>query len=169
MSFTFDGANKLIICDPGVTAFTAGDLYSRWKDWVREQTNAKWDRAFSDSLGGDSLGGGASLGSYFFISNGWTIRPQEANHQLVVTGNLFPLPDTAPVFTATLGNFNVLITSQVSSLTQQVLTGGGGGADANSVADAVWNKNLSGLAADTAGDTLVKAKQSADIGVALSS
>ena len=23
MSFTFDGANKLIICDPGVTAFTA--------------------------------------------------------------------------------------------------------------------------------------------------
>jgi hypothetical protein len=168
MSFTFDGANKLIICDPGVTAFTAADVYSRWKDWVRDGTNSKWDRAFENSLGGDPLGGGTNLGSYFFLTNGWVIRPQEANHQLIVTGNLFPVPDTAPVFTGTVGNFNVLITSQVSSLTQQVVTGGGGATDPNAIATAVWNKNLSGLAADTAGDTLTKTKQAADVSVALS-
>jgi hypothetical protein len=166
MSFSFDGANKLIVCDPGTTSFSAAEVYSEWKRWVQQSDNTKFEVAFENSVGGSSLGGGVSLGSYYFLTNGWVIRPQESNHQLLVTGNLFPVPDTAPLFTATLGSYNVLITSQVSSLTQQVLTGGG--ADPNAVATAVWSKDLSGLATDTAGDVLTKTRQAADIGVALS-
>lgn len=125
--FTFDGVNKLIILDSGTTSFAVTDLYSRWKEWVILSDNAKFLPAFSSSLGGNALGGGAFLGQYYFIQNGWTVRPQEASHALTVTGNIFPIPESAETFTPTVGAFNVQIVQQVSSLTQQVSTSGTSG------------------------------------------
>ncbi len=170
MSFTFDGANKLIICSPGVTSFTAEGVYSRWKEWVLQSpANAGHLPAFENSLGGNPLGGGISLGGYIFITNGWKIRPQEANHRLDVIGNLFPVPDNADVFQATLGSYNVLISLNTSSLTQQVISGGGSGASAAEIADAVWDADLSGAQPNnSAGDTLKKANTNSVISAALS-
>tara|TARA_R110000850_G_scaffold125900_3_gene244693 strand:+ start:151 stop:627 length:477 start_codon:yes stop_codon:yes gene_type:complete len=122
--FTFNGVSKLIILDSGTTSFAVTDLYSRWKEWVILSDNAKFLPAFSSSLGGNALGGGAFLGQYYFIQNGWEVRPQEASHTLTVSGNLFPIPESADTFAPTLGSFNVQIVQQVSSLTQQVSTGG---------------------------------------------
>lgn len=167
MAFTFDGPNKLIICDPGVTSFGAGEVYSRWKEWVMEGDNAKYEPAFSNSVGGDPLGNGVFLGAYYFIQNGWKIRPQEASHILIVSGNIYPIPDTAGIFEPTLGSYNVQIGLRTSSLTQQVFVEASNSPSV--IADAVWSEDLSGAAtANTAADVLKKAKSNASVAAALS-
>lgn len=145
--YTFDGPNKLIILDLGTTSFGVADLYSRWKDWVLLSDNAKYLPAFADSVGGNALGGGSFLGQYFFIQNGWQIRPQEADHTLVVTGNLFAIPDTADPFAATVGSFNVKVKQEVSSLTQAVSSGSGLSTEQAVMLDELWK--LAGLDTDT--------------------
>lgn len=167
MSFTFDGPNRLIICDPGVTSFGTTELYSRWKEWVALSDNAKFVTAFANSVGGDPLGGGVFLGSYVFLQNGWTIRPQEANHILDISGNIFPIPDTAPLFTSTLGSFNVQVGLRTSSLTQQVEVPAVNTPE--DIAQKVWEEDLSGsYNADEAADVLKKTKAQTIINTALS-
>lgn len=141
--FTFDGPNKIISIGTGVVQFSAGEVYSRWKQWCADGDNAKYDTAFANSIGGESLGGGAFVGGYFFLQNGWVIRPQEADHTLQVTGNLFPIPDTAALFTNTLGSFQVVVGMRTSSLTQKLVTAEGT-LTASEVADAVWAEDISG-------------------------
>lgn len=158
MSYTFDGANKLIIIDTGVTSFSVSDVYSRWKDWVQESDNAKYETAFGNSVGGNPLGGGLVLGSYYFLQNGWLIRPQEASHTLEVTGNLIPIPDTASLFANTVGSFNVQIIMRNSSLTQGVAT-------TADISAAVWSANVDG---GVAGEVLTSADKNAKVSVALS-
>lgn len=127
MAVTFDGPNKLIIATTGTTTLDVQDVYSRWKDWMLLSDNAKFLPAFSNSVGGEPLGGGAVVGQYFFIQNGWRIRPQEADHTLNVVGNIVPLPDTADVFAPTVGTFQVLTNTTFSSLTQALETSSSGG------------------------------------------
>lgn len=140
--FTFDGTNKVISVGSGVVQFSAAELYSRWKQWTADSDNAKYVTSFSGSVGGEPLGGGVSVGAYFFIQNGWVIRPQEANHQLLLSGNLFPIPSSAAIFTSTLADFQVVVGMRTSSLTQQVVSSSGG-ASAADVATAVWAKDIS--------------------------
>jgi hypothetical protein len=161
MTYTFNGASKLIVLDPGTTSFAVSDLYSRWKDWFTQSDNSKYEVAFDNSVGGDPLGGGVELGSYYFLTNGWLIRPQEADHTLEITGNLYPVPDTASLFTATVGSFQVNIIMRNSSLTQSV--------PATTLATEVWSTDLSGAQTlDTAGDVVKKAKQNSAAAAALS-
>ena len=151
--FTFSGSNKVISLSLGTVSFSAGELYSRWKQWTASSDNAKYPTAFSGSVGGEALGGGVTVGAYFFIENGWTIRPQEANHQLLLSGNLFPIPSSAAIFTATLSQFQVVVGMRTSSLTQQVLSSSGsGGASAADVATAVWEKDISAATAGAGKD-----------------
>lgn len=161
MSYTFDGINKLIILDAGVTSFSVGDLYSRWKDWFALSDNSKYETAFGNSIGGDPLGGGIELGSYYFLQNGWLIRPQEADHTLEVTGNLYPIPDTAALFTETVGSFQVSIIQRNSSLTQRAAPA--------QIATEVWSTDLSGAQTqNTAADVVKKAKANSAAAAALS-
>jgi hypothetical protein len=157
MSYTFDGINKLIIIDNGVTSFSVADLYSRWKDWFALSDNSKYETAFGNSVGGNSLGGGIVLGSYYFLQNGWKIRPQEANHVLEITGNLYPIPDTASLFQSTVGSFNVQIIMRNSSLTQGVTN--------TDISNAVWQASIDG---GVAGEVLTSADKNAKVAVALS-
>lgn len=167
MSFTFDGPNKLIICDPGVVSFSVAEIYSRWKEWTQESDNLKYVPAFSESVGGNPLGNGVFLGAYYFLQNGWLIRPQEANHVLSIDGNLFAIPDTAPIFASTIGAFNVQIGLNTSSLTQQVQIPATN--SPASIAQAVWQEDLSGAQVqDTAGDVVKKTKGNSAAAVALS-
>lgn len=139
MAFTFDGPNKLIILTSGTTSFTLVEAYSRWKEWVLLSDNSKYLEAFT-VIGGDPLPGGNFLGSTFFVENGWKIRPQEANHTLVVTGNLYDRAGGSP-FVNTTGAFNVRIESRVSNLVDLIATGGViETVDPDEVADAVINK-----------------------------
>lgn len=97
------------------------DIYSNWKLWVT-QGNAQYARAMS-SVGGDPITGVLSLGSTFFLENGWKIRPREADQELEISGNLYSRDGTNPL-TQTTGAYRVLVTTRVSNLVDTVATGG---------------------------------------------
>jgi len=125
MSFTIDPIDKLIFLDNGIVSINALDIYSGWKRWIQESDNAKYEPAFSNSIGGDPLGGGIFAGSYFFLRNdlGWRVRPHEANHELTVNGNLYGSDPNTAIFTQTLGDYTVMIRLNTSSLTQVSVSG----------------------------------------------
>lgn len=138
MAITFDPANRRIVLDS--TSTTAAELWSRWADWVTEGDNAKWLPAFRHA-GGDDLGGGLSIPNYIFLLNDWRVRPMEANHTLIITGNLFVDGGGVPVVN-TLGAFNVSVQYTVPVQAQGIATGGSTGPTATQIADAVWSKVL---------------------------
>lgn len=118
---TFDATNRLIIFNDGVSACDAKeDIYSDWKEWFKVDGNAKYLHAFR-TTGGDELAPGSYLGAYFFLTNGWRMRPYEGTHQLNVDGNLFVDGGGNP-FVPTVGNYNVLVTLNVSSISTSLVT-----------------------------------------------
>lgn len=133
--YTFDGENKLIILSEGVIEFDAKDLYSRWKEWCGSLDNAKYVQAFN-AVGGEPVNpsGTQIISPYFFLINGWKIRPYEANHQLTINGNLLSLDGSNPVV-KTLGNYNVFIRTLLSvNSTTTSVNGQVGG-------DSVWSES----------------------------
>lgn len=112
MALTFDSASV-----------TAQAIYSAWVDWVATSDNAKYLPAFR-SVGGDDLGGGLLIPPYYFLQNGWRVRPMEADQTLTITGNLFVDGGGDPVV-STLGAFNVLTKLVVPVQAQGISTGGG--------------------------------------------
>lgn len=91
---TFDGDNKLILINEGVTDINIQtDIYSNWKEWVQVRTkqdapNAKWPLAIS-AIGGQSLTNVLTAGRTFFLENGWRIKPWSGFYQLTFNGNIF--------------------------------------------------------------------------------
>ena len=158
MAILFDSTTKRIVLD--VASVTATEIYSRWVDWVATGDNSKYLPAFR-SLGGDDLGGGISVPAYYFLINGWRVRPMESNHTLTLTGNLFVDGGGDPIV-PTLGVYNVLIKSVVPVQAQTVNVGGGVGTPTQ-VADAVWNALSSSYnSAGTTGSKLTSAGNSGD-------
>ena len=118
---TIDGATKVITVNSLVTALDVKeDLYSYWKDWVLEGDNSKYLIAFTTS-GGEEISTGVYVGSYFFLENGWKIKPYEGDHRLTITGNLYTRDGTSP-FIATTGSYNVSIETRNSNLSTGVST-----------------------------------------------
>lgn len=155
-TFEFDGVNKIIQLGTNTVQFSASTVYSEWKRWVSQSDNTKYEPAFDLSVGGNPLGGNISLGSYYFLTNGWKIRPWDADHTLVIEGNLFPVPDDAGLFLPTVNPNNVLIAMRTSSLTQQVLIEQANAIDEEVLADAVWNKDVSGISTANYAGTVLK-------------
>lgn len=124
MSYTFDGTNKLIIIN-STSAFTAADLYSRWKDWVQTSDNSKYVQAMR-SIAGDPIGPGLAVAPYIFLNttDGWRIRPSEANHELNITGNLYSEDASLSMFVPTLGGYMVNVIIERSSAAIAVTVGG---------------------------------------------
>ena len=120
---TVNLSNKLIIVNNGITSLDAEvDLYSDLKeDWI---ANANGELGFEfpfRTAGGDTLPGGLEAGAFFFLRNdlGWRIRPYEGDHELIITGNLYPEDVTYPITVPTLGDYTVIASWERSSLTQQ--------------------------------------------------
>lgn len=136
MPVTFNGPAKLIVCDPGTTSLDVRDTYSRWKDWAL--TNSQFEPAFG-VVGGEPTTPGNSVAPYFFLLNGWRVRPQEADHTLNVTGSLLVEGGGDPII-PTVGTYRVLVVSAVPVRAEAVATGGAG-ADPSAIATAVWAKS----------------------------
>jgi len=63
---------------------------------------------------------------YIFLQNGWRVRPMEANHALIITGNLFVAEGGSPLVN-TLGSYNVIAQYTVPVQAQAFASGGSGG------------------------------------------
>jgi len=133
MPVSFDPIARRIVLDGDVS--TARDLYSRWKEWAQEGDNAKFPPAFS-TVGGEPLGGGRFVAAYFFLLNGWRVRPREADHTLIVDGNLGVEGGGDPIV-PTLGSFRVLVQYTVPVQAQGIATSGSIGPTAEQIAQEV--------------------------------
>lgn len=133
MAITIDPANKRLILDSA--SVTAQAIYAAWVDWVALSDNEKYLPAFS-SAGGDDLGSGLFIPAYYFLENGWKVRPMESNHNLTITGNLFVRGGGVPVV-STLGTFQVNVNYTVPVQAQAVSTSGGSGPTAAEIAAAI--------------------------------
>ena len=126
MGVIFNGASRVMQLSPGTTEVDVKrDIYTAWKTWVLEDNNAGFQPAIS-AIGGDPISDVISLGTTFFLENGWKVRPYEGNHFLTVSGNLFTRDGTSP-FIPTLGAYNVSISLNRSNLIDTVATGGSSG------------------------------------------
>ena len=129
---TFDTVRKHIVLDRA--SITAAEIWSRWVDWHAQ--NPPWALAFRQ-VGGDDLGAGLSIPPYFFLLNGWRVRPMEANHNLTITGNLFVDGGGVPVVPV-LGVFQVNVNYTVPVQAQGISTSGAPAPTAAEIAAAVW-------------------------------
>lgn len=135
---TFDGENKLIIVNNGITELEfRADVYSAWKEWVVSGPGARYDLAIT-AIGGDPINEYFSVGSTYFLENGWKIRPYEGNHRLTITGNIYTRDGSNPIV-VTLGAYNVFVEVMKSTLVELVQVGVGSPA---AVAQAVWGEEL---------------------------
>lgn len=142
MGYTFDGPNKRIVLTAGTTNVSVQDMYSRWIDWLDADTNnGRYLPAFS-TVGGDPLPGGIYLGTTYFLENGWKVRPQEADHQLTISGNICSRDGSSPLV-PTIGTYNVVVSMTVSNLLNTVATGGNS-YTLGEIADAVWDEPMIG-------------------------
>ncbi len=146
MTYTFDGINKLCVLGAGVTTLDVGDMYSRWKEWVAAGDNTKF-LPFLDVVGGNPTVGANAIASYFFILNGWKIRPQEASHTLTVAG-IVNVDGGGDPFTDTVGNWRVRIVQVVPMQAETIAVSGdgaGGGLTADQSALLVALAQIHGL------------------------
>jgi hypothetical protein len=145
MSYTFDGINKVITLNTGVVAMSVRDVYSRWVDWfISDEGNQKFLPAFL-TVGGDIIdaAAGTSIPIYAFLTNGWRIRPQEANHTLTVTDGILLVSGGGDPFLNTIGDFIVRVNYQQPVQAITVNTAGGSGGPSytlDQIADAVWSR-----------------------------
>ena len=131
MSISIDGSAKRIILDSA--SVSAAQIWSAWVDW--HEANQQWPLAFQ-LVGGNALGGGLFIPPYFFLMNGWRVRPMEASHNLTITGNLFVDGGGVPVV-GTLGTYQVNVNYTVPVQAQGIATSGSTGPTASEIAAAV--------------------------------
>jgi len=112
--FTFQPTNSLrptIKCVVGVRDFNIVELYSEWMVWLQaDPENHSYMRAMKTS--GNEGVGDDNAPTYVFMMNGWVVEPDDANHTLVVTGNIYPDPDnpTRPLWALTSGgSYQVIV------------------------------------------------------------
>ena len=148
MGYTFDGPNKLIILTSGTTTLNVLDLWSRWVDWFVISDNSKYLPAFVQVGGNDiDVVEGTSIPIYAFLSNGWRVRPQEANHMLKVTNGIILVAEGGDPFVNTTGSYVVRINYQQPVQAITVSTGGGSAPTAQEVATAVWSDTVTDYSA----------------------
>jgi hypothetical protein len=123
VKFTVDTTNKLFVAKVGIIAVDVQiDLYSDAKEhWLSDTVALGFDFPIR-TVGGDPLDPVRDLGVTYFLTGGWKIRPDEADHRLVVTGNLFVDGGVGNPFVVTLGDFNVVIELQTSNIMERLAT-----------------------------------------------
>lgn len=141
---TFDGPNKLILVNYGVTELVfREDIYSAWKQWLKDphRQNTAFEAAIS-AVGGDPITGNRNLGTTYFLENGWKIRTWEGNHELTVSGNFFSR-DGKSAFVPTVRPWTISVNINTSTLVENILPNTIlGPGDVSSIVDGVWKNTV---------------------------
>ena len=156
---TFDPAKREITVTQApvngvITLNIKVDLYSDGKeDWLVTPALQKMKFPI-EPLGGNPIPIGV-LGDSYILGNGWYIAPYEADHEMVLEGNLFPEVGYELV-ADTVGDWRVVVTRQVSTLVEIRETGVSGLTPGESTALSNIDSNVTTLLADVA--TLLSAQ-----------
>lgn len=139
MAIIFNGDAKLISLDSDTLDLP--NIWSQWIDWLLTSDNSKYPLAFSQ-VGGNAINEaeGTFVPLYFFLLNGWRIKPREANHTLGVIAGILLVDGGGDPFVNTVGNYVVRINYQQPVQAITVATGGGSSITAEQIATAVWSK-----------------------------
>jgi hypothetical protein len=139
---TFDGTNKLILINYGETVIDVQrDIYSAWKRWVEQIDNMKFPQALK-VIGGDPIDATNVITPYYFLTNGWRIRPFEGNHKLTITGIILTDDNQDPLV-PTVADWNISVTRIVPVKAESIVMPVASSAPtAEENAQAVWNAIL---------------------------
>ncbi len=125
---TFDGANRLILINPGELLLDVQeDIYSAWKEWSLLETNTKWLQAL-DTVGGEPTVAGQFLDVTYFLINGWKLKPYPGSYSLNLIGNIFDIDGgdvKVPSDIDPLYPNNITINTNTSVIVRQVSSGAG--------------------------------------------
>ena len=150
---SFDSITKTIFVAEGVTQLDVKvDLYSAWKEWVREAPDAVIPAgqpiAFS-AVGGDAVTDNQNLGTTFFLENGWRIQPYTSgqSYTLTITGNLYTRePGETPFYFAEGASVSLVRSNIVDLITVSAvavaITPEDVAAISEAAADKVWDELL---------------------------
>ena len=126
---TFDGINKLIIVNDGVTTLDVqSEVYSAWKQWAIQETNLKYLNPIS-TVGGEPTIEGQRLDVTYFLINGWKIKPYQGTYDLTLVGNIFDVDGGTIKVPADVNPFNpnnITINTNTSVIVRQVDSGTSG-------------------------------------------
>jgi hypothetical protein len=140
---TFGATTKLITVDAGITTIDVIGVYNEWLAWATTGQNLGYLQAFAE-VGGNDIdpGAGTTIPVYAFLSNSWQIKPDEANHNLSVTGGIVLVSGGGDPFANTTGAFTVRINYQnpVNAIGVALTTP----VTPADVADAVWDEATTG-------------------------
>lgn len=148
-TISFNGSSRRVTIglDGLVTNVDSIDIYSAWKEWVAAG-NAQWVPAFSNSVGGDPIGGGTYLGQYFFLNNdlGWRLSvsygPANDEYYTVnIAGNIYGTDPNLPIIDNSGFNGDAAFVFNRSSLATGVATSGQT-IDPADIAVAVWDQSM---------------------------
>jgi len=150
MAIVLDGATRRIVLDG--TEVSAAEIWSAWVDW--HPANSQWPLAFA-LVGGVPLGGGLFIPPYFYLLNGWRVRPMEMSHNLKITGNLVTDDGSVPIV-STLGTYQINTNYTVPVQAQGISTSGPPVPTPEQNAAAVWSQAPSSMPAGGIGEWIVK-------------
>lgn len=130
----FDALNKIININEGITSLDVkSDIYSAWKQWVLfSEANNMWQEQALRAVGGDPISDTLNLGSTFFLTNGWRIKPWIGHTNIAMNGNLYTEEGDRPVVADENGNDSVSFF--VSNLVDTVIVDNSTGAGADGTA-----------------------------------
>jgi len=135
--YTIDFANKRIVMEAGETQYDVPGAYSHWKDQIFLADNFTYDFAFTIK-GGVAYASPKEIPAFTALINSWKIRPDEANHTLIVENGILYVEGGGDPFVDTLGAYTVRI--NYSQPVEVLLISTGSGvlpSDITDIADAV--------------------------------
>jgi len=103
MAITFNPSTKIIQLDSA--SVSVATIWSRWVDWFATSDNCKHLPAMR-VIGGNQVQGSIYIPSYFYLLDGWRIRPMESNHNLEIEGNVVVDGGGDPIAN-TVGNYQI--------------------------------------------------------------
>jgi len=155
----FDGNNLTMTINPAEALVDIKvDVYSDWKEWVLLADNSKHAPALR-TIGGDPTVAGQFAGDIYFLINGWTLHIDV--EETVITGVLYSDDFDTPLRSKLTGNrvYQAVVSSLVTGIA----------ASTAPTPTEIWDHDLApAQIADSAADTLKKAKRDAGNAFAVS-
>ncbi len=100
MAITFDPSTKIIQLD--TFNVSEREVWTAMVNWSLQDDNLKYGVNIMQ------VGGEVPIALYVYLTNGWRIRPKEADGITTITGNLLTSNGDSPIV-PTLGNWNILV------------------------------------------------------------